>query len=124
MKIYFTNLHKALIDQSSSGQVHELVMNLPACPDGLKTRDYVFATRWSDADWNDPWCVGFVAELGKNYVTLHNENGGRVNGVGMRGFKNAMRITAKQGSRIISEYSPLEGTPFISKVAYKIVFDA
>ena len=68
------------------------------CPGDLKRGEYVFACRWSDADWNDPWCVGFVGERG------------------IRGFRYFRRITPEQGTRIMDEYGPREGSPFDEEV--------
>ncbi len=110
-------------DEVDATLVQPIVTRLPACPGDLQIGDYVFATRWSDADWNDPWCVGFVAECGKNYVTLCEENGSPISGVGKYAFRYAMKITAEQGNRIVREYSPREGSPFDSEMASTIVFD-
>jgi hypothetical protein len=86
------------------------------CPGDLKRGEYVFACRWSDADWNDPWCVGFVGDYGENYIQLTNEDGTEIEGVGIRGYRYFRRITAEQGKRIMDAYVPREGSPFDEEV--------
>ena len=85
------------------------------CPGDLKRGEYVFACRWSDADWNDPWCVGFVGERGKNYIQLTEDDGSEIAGVGFRGFRYFHRLTPEQGTRIIG-YRLREGSPFDEEV--------
>ncbi len=97
-------------------------VSLSACPGVLRVGDYLFATRWSDADWNDPYGVGFLAESGHNCIRLANEDGSLIHGVGMRAFRYAVKITGDQGKRILSEYPPREGTPFDLEVAEQIIF--
>ena len=99
---------------AGSAPVHVVVMR--PCPGDLKHGEYVFACRWSDADWNDPWCVGFVGECGENYIQLTEEDGTAIEGVGIRGFRYFRRITAEQGKRIIGEYVPREGSLFDEEV--------
>jgi hypothetical protein len=38
--------------------------------------DYVLATKWSDADPGDHWCVGFYDELkwGDRHIVLDNDD--------------------------------------------------
>lgn len=98
------------------------VIRMPRCPGELAIGDYVFATRWWDACWSDPWCVGFVGERGKNFVTLTEKDGGMIENVGIRAFPYAMKITAEQGERIVREYPPLEGKPFDAEIARRILF--
>lgn len=81
-------------------------------PGNLTFGEYVFASRWGDCDWNDPWAVGFVSVIGQNFVEVANEDGSLIEGVGHRAFKYAMRITAEQGKRIIDSYPGAEGLPF------------
>lgn len=95
-------------------------MTLPKSPGSLAAGDYVLATRWGDADWNDPWAVGFVAEIGKNFVRVASEDGKPIDGIGSRAFPFAIKITAEQGASIIREYVPREGTPFDAEKAAQI----
>lgn len=101
-------------DTTPSTLVQAMVMQ--PCPGDLKRGEYVFACRWPDADWNDPWCVGFVGDSGENYVQLTEENGSQIEGVGIRRFRYFRRITAKQGKRIMDEYVPREGSTFDEEV--------
>ena len=89
---------------------------IPYCPTAIEIGDYVFACRWGDADWNDPWAIGFVSEIGKNYVTVSQENGELIPGVGNRSFRCVKKITAEQAQSILKEYPSREGTPFIKYV--------
>jgi len=89
-------------------------------PGQLKLEDYVFASRWPDCDWNDPWAVGFVAAIGENYVRLSNEDGSPIEGVGHRSFSYAMKVTKEQAASIIIRYSTAEGRPFDKEEANDI----
>lgn len=62
-----------------------------------KVGDYVFVSRYSDSDPNDPWHVGFIRGIGIDY------RGGYVQlseGLDMR-WRNIALITKKQGAEII-----------------------
>lgn len=98
----------------SKSAVERLVMR--PCPGDLDEGEYVFASKWPDADWNDGWAVGFVGVRGENYIQLTGEDGSMLPGVGVRGFRYFRRITAEQGARIIAEYRPREGTVFDEQV--------
>lgn len=67
----------------------------------LATGDYVFASRWGDADPGDPWCVGFVERRTDDYITVAGSN---------RAWKKAMRISHAVGARICAEMPALGGT--------------
>lgn len=97
---------------------------MPYVPGDLVVGDYVFACRWSDADWNDPWAVGYVRVIGKNYVELGQEDGSMIPEVGVRGFRCAIKITGEQGAKIITEYQPREGSPFDESVMLGILSEA
>jgi len=100
-------------------RVQRIVM--PRSPGDLRLGDYVFATRWPDADWNDPWAVGFVGVIGKNYVELREEDGRLIEGVGIRGFPFAVRISSAQGASILGEYPDMERSPFDAIRAAQII---
>ena len=103
----------------SNAAVDRLV--IPAVPSNLKVGDYVFACRWSDADWSDPWAVGYVREVGENYIVLGEEDGSPISGVGARCFKKATLVTKKQGVRIIAEYPRREGSDFDPSIIAQIL---
>ena len=103
------------ISDSAPGVGVERVV-MKQCPGNFKVGDYVFACRWSDADWNDPWGIGFVSELGDNYVRLSNKDGSQIPELGVRAFRNAIIITAAQAEQILSEYPARERSLFIESV--------
>lgn len=86
-----------------------IVVN-PKAPGDLAVGDYVFASRWSDCDWCDPWYVGHIAEIHRfapeyavpypGYVVLREAP--------HRRWPHAMRLTAEQGKKIIEQYPRLE----------------
>lgn len=69
----------------------------------LSVGDYVFASRWSDCDPGDPWCVGHITFLGDAFVVVGD--------VSQRRFPHAMKISLDQGERIIETYPGLERKP-------------
>lgn len=83
-----------------------------AAPSDLKVGDYVFASRWTDCDPGDPWRIGNVAEIGPNWISFE------FNG---RRYPNAMRITAEQAERIITQYPALENRR--GPLPYKAILD-
>ena len=107
---------------TSSVRLDKFVM--PDAPGNLEAMDYVFACRWSDADWNDPWGIGFVKEVGKNHITICTEDGSLIPGIGIRGFQKALSISADQAGKIITEYTPREGTEFDPSIIAQILFEA
>lgn len=90
------------------------------CPGNLFVGDYVFASRWSDCDWNDPWAVGYVLSLGDNYVTVGNEDKTINLQIGTQSWRYAMLITKEQGERIIAQYPVLEGSVFYEDAVSRI----
>jgi len=86
---------------------------IPKVPGDLVVGDYVFASRWSDCNPGDPWCVGHVAEIHLSapeqavpypgYVVLAEGS--------YRRWPHAMRITLEQGARIIAELPRMEKEP-------------
>ncbi len=98
------------------------VICLPRCPHNLRIGDYVFATRWPDADWNDPSGVGFVSSIGRNSIGLCNEDGSRIENIGLYVFRHAIKIDAEQGQRLVADYQSREGTPFRPDIAYEILY--
>lgn len=103
-----------------SGRVERRVINSRAVESGVTVGDYVFASRWYDCDWNDPWAVGFVSLIGKNFVEVDNGDGGLIDGVGHRGWKYCMKISGEVGAKVIDEYTALEGTAFVPHYAAEL----
>ena len=60
--------------------------------------DYVFASKYSDADPNDPWFIGLVDEIGLD------RKGGfiRCYEVGQRCWRNAIKIDKETGDMLLS----------------------
>lgn len=90
-----------------------IVENIKA-PSDLVIGDYVFASRWSDCDPGDPWHIGYVSEVGKDYVVIGE--------VSLRRWGNAMRISEEQGHRIAKEYPVLEQGPALPYAEIARVF--
>ena len=93
------------------------VLRNVAAPGDLAVGDYVFASDWSDCDWNDPWAIGFVASLLPYGVVIGNEDGGLIDRVGIKYWKFAKRISVEQGRQIIEHYPEMEGSRFDPDVA-------
>lgn len=93
-----------------------LVVN-EAAPGNLGVGDYVFASRWSDCDPCDPWAVGHVSEIGLGFVVVGE--------VSARRFPKAMRISLKQGQRIIAAYARLAAEPatWQQPIDYQVIAD-
>lgn len=65
----------------------------------FKPGDYVLATRWGDADPQDPWCVGIVASV------LHSSDGIRyILGGSNREWRHCRAITKEQGLNWLKLY--------------------
>lgn len=75
-------------------------------PGDVKIGDYVFASRWSDCDWNDPWCIGHVCEKGVNFVRVQ----AREDKIWQLAY--CRKITEEIGANIIKHYPRLEGSSF------------
>ena len=92
------------------------------CPGDLKTGEYVFACKFGDADWNDPWCIGFVGELGKDFITLTEHDGKPIKGFsGSYLYSQFRRITREQGEAIIREYRIRQGSEFDEAVRDRLL---
>ena len=65
----------------------------------LSRGDYVLATKYSDGDPGDQWCVGFYdcEQGGRHYVTDKDGNQFRRNG-----FRRVAKISAERGEFILS----------------------
>ena len=69
--------------------------------------DYVFVSRWSDEDPNDPWYVGQVTAImadGDTHTRRYQVD------YRSRWWRHIRKITRKEGERILSEYPKLEIT--------------
>jgi hypothetical protein len=88
----------------------------------IKIDDYVFASRWSDQDWNDPWAVGFVQSIKDGYLQLGKKDGSLIDSVNCyRKWSHAVAVTGQQGAAIIDEYITREGTDFDPTVLARIL---
>jgi hypothetical protein len=71
----------------------------------IEIGDYVLATRYSDCDPHDPWCVGFVVEIIKNkkgIIYVIGEQFGKL--LNTKKFRNAKKITAIEGQKWLAAY--------------------
>lgn len=76
----------------------------------MKKGDYVLATKWSDADPGDHWCVGFYDELkwGDRHIVLDNDGKPfRANG-----FRRVYPITDAEGRWMIEHIPEIDKTMF------------
>lgn len=71
----------------------------------LKIGDYVLATKWSDGDPKDHWCIGIYSgeENGRHYVVDKNGNNFRGNG-----FRRAKKITSNRGKWMLDRSEEIE----------------
>lgn len=60
--------------------------------------NYVFACRWSDADPNDPWYVGFVDDI------IEDSDKTKWYKVSGRLYPNCRRISSSYGTKILENY--------------------
>lgn len=61
----------------------------------IKIGDYVHASRWSDQDPNDPWCVGVVTEIRGDYIVVGKYSN--------RLWPRWVKITAEEGLSILKD---------------------
>ena|ERR1700735_2052562 len=76
----------------------------------MQKGDYVLATKWSDADPGDCWCVGFYDELnwGDRHIVLDNDGKPfRANG-----FRHVYPITDCEGRWMIEHIPAIDETMF------------
>ena len=71
--------------------------------------DYVLATKWSDGDPRDHWCVGFfigvLHKTGKDRFEVGDENG---NLFRFNGFRRIKKISAERGQWILERKEVIE----------------
>lgn len=81
------------------GEVLSIVGRITVLQQKVKTGSYVLATKYSDGDPNDHWCVGFLDRIEDNryYVVDEFNNQFRANG-----FRRVEKITQKEGDKILS----------------------
>jgi hypothetical protein len=74
----------------------------PVTADGFKPGDYVFACKYSDADPNDPWYVGFILciVIFKEGCCVIMEGDATE-----RKYKWARHLTREEGDKIILQSS-------------------
>ncbi len=69
----------------------------------INVDDYVFVSRWSDEDPNDPWYVGFISEVGEDsrgkFFRVHDQ---------ARYWRNCRKITKEEGDTILATFPDLE----------------
>lgn len=58
----------------------------------IKLGDYVHASRWSDQDPNDPWCVRHATFVADNFII--------VGAFSNRRWPNAVKIDGAEGKRL------------------------
>lgn len=78
--------------------------------------DYVFASRYSDCDPNDPWAIGLITSIikdtnGRVYATISDLDGILIPKIGNRMFRNIIPISCELGERLCEAMPYLEGTP-------------
>jgi hypothetical protein len=73
----------------------------------LKRGDYVLATKWSDGDPQDPWCVGFYDGYNEAWQRHHVVDGA---GKSFRagGFRRAKRISGARGAWLLNHRADIE----------------
>ena len=91
------------------------INNTTTVQTSVKLGDYVFASRWSDCDPNDPWAVGFVTGLiqgkdSKVFVTIGDLEGKPIPNIGNRWFHNVIPISHKLGKKLCETMPSLEGS--------------
>jgi hypothetical protein len=75
----------------------------------IKINDYVLATKYSDGDPRDHFCVGFVKEIMNNYNPARYDvvdSGGK--SFRGNGFRRVMKIKKEEGERLVALF-PLIG---------------
>jgi hypothetical protein len=73
-----------------------------------KQGDYVFATKYSDGDPSDQWCVGFYDGFRHDRHFVVDGDGKQFRG---NGFRKAAKITAEEGVWLLDVGPRLEGSP-------------
>lgn len=78
----------------------------------FKKGDYVLATKWSDGDPQDQWCVGFYKEKydhfgeARHIVTDNNGKSFRANG-----FRRVEPISKERGEIIVNNLKAIDAFP-------------
>ncbi len=89
------NILKDLLD------IHEpKLCAIQIVSDSFSVGDYVFVSKYGDADPNDPWHVGIVNEIGID----HKGSFIRIYDTGVRTWRNAVKIDKEAGDSILSAY--------------------
>jgi hypothetical protein len=73
----------------------------------LTKGDYVLATKWSDGDPQDPWCVGFYDRFDEEWKRHHVVDG---DGDPFRagGFRRAKKINIRRGAWLLKHKDEIE----------------
>jgi len=75
----------------------------------LLAGDYVLATKWSDGDPKDQWCVGFykavLPKVTKDRHEIVDADGNLFRG---NGFRRVKRISRRRGEFILSKRDQIE----------------
>ena len=75
----------------------------------VKEGDYVIATKWSDGDPQDQWCVGFYnGRLKKVSGDRYDVVDGRGNLFRGNGFRRIKKISRQRGGFILSKKDKIE----------------
>lgn len=75
----------------------------------LKKGDYVLATKWSDGDPGDQWCVGFydgtLSKVSEDRHMVVDENGKQFRG---NGFRRVKKISRERGAFLLKNKEFIE----------------
>lgn len=71
----------------------------------LLAGDYVLATKWSDGDPQDHWCVGFFKAMSGDRFDIVDDNGDLFRG---NGFRRCKKISKRRGDFLLSKKSEIE----------------
>ena len=87
--------------------------------DSFETGDYVLATKWSDGDPQDHWCIGFFSHmLGGRYIVVDGEGKPfRANG-----FRECRKISEARGNWMLENALMIEQSD-LSIWEYWFTFD-
>ena len=67
--------------------------------------DYVLATKWSDGDPGDHWCIGFYDQLKRDRHFVVDSEGNQFRG---NGFRRVKKINAERGKYLLDNVKNIE----------------
>jgi hypothetical protein len=103
---YYYAIRNWLEDERTPANITTKVLERNQEIDLIKS-DYVLATKWSDGDPQDHWCVGYFSHmLGDRYIVVDNEGKPfRANG-----FRKAQVIAKERGRWLLKNARDIETT--------------